>query len=57
MKDAWGSDHYPVIVEIDYEKKGYKKKSNRQSSWKTNWNKYKGLSRRKRKTIIGIIKK
>lgn len=40
-EDSWGSDHIPVIIKIRYESKNYVKKSNRLSSGKTDWEKYK----------------
>lgn len=38
--DPWGSDHYPVSININYQFSKYIKKSNRVSTKKTNWDKY-----------------
>lgn len=40
-KDAWGSDHFPVIVSMKFKNKSYRKRSNRINNYKTDWNKYK----------------
>lgn len=40
-EDIWGSDHFPVIVSMKFMNKSYKKRSNRISNYKTDWNKYK----------------
>lgn len=39
-QDTWGSDHYPIIGNIDTEIWRYRKKSNRVSTKKTNWKEY-----------------
>lgn len=39
-RDSWRSDHISAIVKIRHEKKIYVKKSNRLSSGKTDWEKY-----------------
>lgn len=39
-KDTWGSDHFPIIYEIDEEMKGYFKKTNRITNKKTDWEQY-----------------
>lgn len=40
LNDAWGSDHYFLVMEIDLQKAVYKKKTNKISSRKTNWKEY-----------------
>lgn len=40
MSDTWGSDHFPIMFEISMRKEIYKKKTNRLSTKKTNWNEY-----------------
>ncbi|XP_025074629.1 uncharacterized protein LOC105429391 isoform X1 [Pogonomyrmex barbatus] len=42
LQDSWGSDHYPIIMEMDYEIANYIKKTNRISSNKTKWDEYSG---------------
>lgn len=42
-EDTWGSDHVPIIFELGVKKMSYKKKTNRLSSKKTNWEEYCGL--------------
>lgn len=50
IQDTWGSDHRPVIVKIKYTPKGYRKRSFKVSSWRTDWQKYvKGLRGREKK--------
>lgn len=36
--DTWGSDHYPVEFDIGIERKPYRKKTNKISTKKTDWN-------------------
>lgn len=51
-RESWRSDHISVIVKIRHEKKIYVKKSNRLSSGKTDWEKYrKGIRLRQDKMM------
>lgn len=43
VDDSWGSDHFPIELEIGIEKRIYKKRSNRVSSAKTDWKEYKRI--------------
>ena len=36
-EDTWGSDHYPIFINLDSEKSYYRKKSFKLHSKKTNW--------------------
>lgn len=41
INDTWGSDHYPIEFDIEAVRKVYKKRTNRISTKKTDWNIYK----------------
>lgn len=40
IKDTWGSDHYPLLLDINTEGSTYQKKSNRIANKKTDWGKF-----------------
>lgn len=42
-EDSWELDHFPVEFKCDIDFSIYKKKTNRISTKKTNWRKYRGI--------------
>lgn len=43
INDTWGSDHYPIEFDIETVRKVYRKRTNRISTKKTDWNIYKQI--------------
>lgn len=50
-EDSWGSDHFPISVEIGIEKKVYSKIGGRLSNKCTDWVKYKNIIEKEREMI------
>lgn len=50
-EDLWGSDHYPINIDIQQEYVQYFKKSNRIATKETNWEKYTTIMGEKRKEL------
>lgn len=40
LEDSWGSDHFPIVAELKVNRCVYKKKTNRLSKKKTDWERY-----------------
>lgn len=40
LDDTWGSDHFPIVTELEVKRTRYKKQTNRISTKRTNWQDY-----------------
>lgn len=51
IEDTWGSDHFPIEIEIGINKRIYKKRNNRINGAKTNWKEYKKIMIEKKEEL------
>ncbi|XP_036139740.1 uncharacterized protein LOC118644709 [Monomorium pharaonis] len=51
-QDTWGSDHFPIVLNLKIDKSQYRKVFNRLSSKSTDWHKYKKEVEKKIKEIV-----